>query len=229
VTTPGRTLRLTLLPSPLLGPATYEPLASALVSGRAQVTIADLPVEPTTPQSVLAGFESALAAGADVVVAHSNAGYYLPALLERRSVAAVAMDAALPAGDTCETRLAPPAFAELVRSLPVFDGRLPPWPTWWERAAVTPLFPDDAWFERVCREAPRLPAAYFSGRLPVPQGWMSGPRAYVAFGGTYAEEVAFAEGSGWLVRRLEGHHLTHLTSPDVVARLLLSVCDSLLA
>lgn len=219
---------MVLLPSPLLGPATYEPLAHELASIGWSVTIADLPVALTTPQSVLASFESVVAAGCDVVVAHSNAGYYLPALLERRSVAALAMDAALPTQDGCETRLAPAAFAELVGSLPLTGGRLPPWPAWWDRAEVAPLFPDDGWFERVSREAPRLPPSYFAGRLPVPRGWESGPRAYVAFGETYADEAAFAEAAGWLVRRVDGHHLEHLNAPDDIARLLGSLCRDLL-
>jgi hypothetical protein len=219
---------MVLLPSPLLGPATYEPLADELGSHGLTVTLADLPVEPTTPQSVLAAFESVLAAGCDVVVAHSNAGYYLPALLERRSIAAIAMDAALPTQDGCETRLAPPAFAELIHSLPLTAGRLPPWPTWWDPVEVAPLFPDDEWFQRASRDAPRLPPAYFAGRLPVPHGWEAGPRAYVAFGETYADEAAFAEVSGWLVRRVEGTHLEHLRAPRDVARLLQSLCHALL-
>jgi hypothetical protein len=226
--TPGRTLRVVVLPSPLLGPETYEPLATSLGSLDCAVTVADLPVVATTPQSVLAGFESVLAAGCDVVLAHSNAGYYLPALVERRSVAAIAMDAALPTGDACETRLAPGAFAELIRSLPLTAGRLPPWPEWWWRSEVRPLFPDDGWFDRVRREAPRLLPAYFTGRLPVTRDWASGPRAYIAFGDTYADEVAFAQTSGWLVRRFDGHHLAHLAEPDEVARLVRSVCDELL-
>ena len=226
--TPGRNLRVVVLPSPLLGPATYEPLAASLESLGCSVTVADLPVVPTTPQTVLAGFESVLASGCDVVLAHSNAGYYLPALVERRSVAVVAMDAALPTQDACETRLAPAQFAELVHSLPLTGGRLPPWPDWWEHSEVRPLFPDEGWFERVRREAPRLLPAYFTGRLPVPRAWASGPRAYVAFGDTYADEVAFAETSGWLVRRFDGHHLAHLAAPDEVAQLVRKVCDDLL-
>ena len=226
--TPGRNLRVVVLPSPLLGPATYEPLAASLESLGCSVTVADLPVVPTTPQTVLAGFESVLAAGCDVVLAHSNAGYYLPALVERRPVAVVAMDAALPTQDACETRLAPAQFAELIHSLPLTGGRLPPWPDWWEHSEVRPLFPDEGWFERVRREAPRLLPAYFTGRLPVPRAWASGPRAYVAFGDTYADEVAFAETSGWLVHRFDGHHLAHLAAPDEVARLVRSACDDLL-
>ena len=226
--TPGRNLRVVVLPSPLLGPATYEPLAASLESLGCSVTVADLPVVPTTPQTVLAGFESVLAAGCDVVLAHSNAGYYLPALVERRPVAVVAMDAALPTQDACETRLAPAQFAELIHSLPLTGGRLPPWPDWWEHSEVRPLFPDEGWFERVRREAPRLLPAYFTGRLPVPRAWASGPRAYVAFGDTYADEVAFAETSGWLVHRFDGHHLAHLAAPDEVAQLVRKVCDDLL-
>jgi len=220
--------RVLVLPSPLLGPETYEPLAVELARLTGPVVVADLPVDPRTPQSVLAAFESAVDQGADVVVAHSNAGYYLPALVGGRAaagrpvtgrqLATVAMDAALPTGAASDTALAPTGFAEFVASLPVVDDRLPVWPAWWDSADIQPLFPDRAWLERVSREAPRLPPSYFTGRLPVPAGWQAGARGYLAFGDTYADEVAFARASGWVVRQEAGHHLQHLAEPAAVAR-----------
>jgi hypothetical protein len=215
--------RVLVLPSPLLGPASYRPLALELERLTGPVVVADLPVDPRTPQSVLATFESAVDERADVLVAHSNAGYYLPALVggrggQGRQLAVVAMDAALPTGHASDTPLAPPGFAEFLASLPLADGRLPAWPAWWDRADIEPLFPDHAWLERVSREAPRLPPSYFTGRLQVPAGWEAGVRGYLAFNDTYADEVAFARAAGWVVREEAGHHLQHLAEPATVAR-----------
>ena len=136
----------------------------------------------------------------------------------------VYMDAALPAAGVTETLLAPAAVRRASSStLPQTDGLLPPWPAWWDRADVVALFPDEDWLDRVTREAPRLAPEYFTTPLPVPLGWEARPAAYLAFGDTYAEEVAFAEQAGWVVRREDGHHLQHLAEPDHVADLLLDL------
>ena len=58
---------------------------------------------------------------------------------------------------------------------------------------IAALFPDEDWLDRVTREAPRLAPEYFTTPLPVPRGWEARPAAYLAFGDTYAAELAFAE------------------------------------
>ena len=160
-----------------------------------------------------------------MVVAHSNAGYYAPAVTVELEVSTVYLDAALPADDVTETLLAPAAFADFIGSLPVSDGLLPSWPHWWEPAEIAPLFPDEQWLDRVSREAPRLAPSYFTTPLPVPLGWEARAAAYLAFGDTYAAELAFARGAGWVVRQEAGHHLAHLAEPDRVAELLLALLD----
>ena len=112
-------------------------------------------------------------------------------------------------------------------TLPVTGGLLPSWPAWWDRSDVASLFPSDAWLHRVTDEAPRLAPDYFTTPLPVPLGWEARPAAYLAFGDTYAEEVGFAQGAGWVVRQETGHHLQHLADPDGVADFLLPLLESL--
>jgi hypothetical protein len=220
--------RLVILPSPLLGPVTYGLLASALAERGVPAFVAPLPAGEVTPAAVLDAFAAASAEhGATVLVAHSNAGYYAPSVATGLGLPVVFMDASLPAAGVPETLLAPAQFAEFIATLPRRDGLLPPWPSWWQRADVVPLFPDEGWLDRATREAPRLALEYFTTPVPVPAGWEARPAAYLAFGDTYAAEVTFAEQAGWVVRREPGHHLSHLAQPARVADLLLDLCAEL--
>jgi hypothetical protein len=214
----------------LLGPACYGPLASALVARSVPAVVAALPPGEVMPADV---FESFAAASRDHaathLVVHSNAGYYGPSLTASLGQPVVYVDAALPDPQAAETLLAPAAFAEFIDTLPRRDGLLPPWPAWWDRSDVAALFPSEDWLDRVTAEAPRLSPDYFTTPLPVPPGWEAWPAAYLAFGDTYADEVAFAQSAGWVVRRETGHHLQHLAQPDRVADLLLALLPSVTA
>ncbi|QWF22918.1 hypothetical protein KM427_04040 [Nocardioides sp. LMS-CY] len=206
---------LLLLPSPLLGPASWAPVARLLGA-----PVAD-PAGATRPEQVLAAYERA-AEGLDdlVLVPHSNAGLYAPLLAERLgAVATVYVDAALPgSGDSGDSvALAPPAFLEFVSGLVRDDRLLPPWTRWWDAADVDGLFPDAATRAAVEAEQPRLPLTYFTPRLPVPSGWAERPSAYLAFGDTYADEIAAATGRGWPVAAIPGRHLHQLVAPGEVA------------
>ena len=133
------------------------------------------------------------------------------------------MDAALPpASGNCG--LAPPELREFLAGLAGPDGRLPAWTRWWPAEEMTRLLPPP-WFERVDSTAPRLDLAYFDTEISPPPGWSDRPSGYLAFGTTYAAEVAFAREAGWPVEQLPGHHLWHLARPDEVAAAL----DGLLA
>lgn len=208
-----------VLPSPLLGRAAYEPLASALTERGVRARVAELPEVALTPTAVLATFgEQVRDSGAATLVAHSNAGYFVPAVRAAFPVAAtVFVDAALPRGAGPTTLLAPPQFGEFVAGLPQEGDRLPPWPRWWDPAEVAPLFPTQDWLERVTRLAPRLPPTYFTTPVEVPRGWEAQPAAYLGFGDTYAEELTFARAAGWPVRVLDGHHLHLLAEPGETA------------
>ena len=196
-------MNLVLLHSPLVGPATWEPVAARLTGEGHRVVVAD-------PRIVQAD-------GPVILVPHSNAGLYAPSLVERlAAVATVYVDAALP-GEGPDTPLAPPALVDHLRTLMDPDGVLPPWSRWWPAEELVGLFPDEVTRAAVEREQPRLPLAYFTRRLPVPAGWTARPSAYLAFGDTYADELARARGLGWPVEVMAGRHLHQLHQPAAVA------------
>lgn len=203
-----------LLPSPLLGPASWEPVAALLRQAGERVEIATAH-GATRPAEVLAAYVAAAQAlDGPVVVPHSNAGLFAPAVAHSSTATAtVYVDAALaaPAGPTT---LAPPAFLDFLAGLVDHDGRLPPWSQWW---GGVDLFPDNATRKRVEAGQPRLPLAYFTSTVDAPSGWESRPQAYLAFGDTYLEEADRARALGWCVRTLDVHdrggHLFLLHDP----------------
>jgi hypothetical protein len=210
---------LALLPSPLLGPAAWQPVAAHLLrTGWAVVTPAASHVAPRTPDDVLRSFLAALPANQDLVlIPHSNAGLYVPALTAQRNVVGyVFVDAGLPASYG-QVRLAPPALLDVLRQKADNNDLLPPWTSWWDEADVSGLFPTLEMREQVEREQRRLPLSYFSQSLPVPPGWDDRPGAYLAFGDTYLSERRDAARRGWPVATLSGEHLHTLVDPQQVA------------
>jgi len=211
--------QVALLASPLLGPAVWRPAAVALQGLGWRVLLVPGPVgAPRQPQDVLEHLLSHLPAEQPVaVVAHSNAGLYVPALAAERSVvASVFADAALPpaAGSTF---LAPVGMHRFLKDLADHDGLLPPWTRWWDEPQLARLFPDSAARAAVEAEQHRIPLGYFTATLDVPAGWAERLAAYLAFGDTYQAERDQAELWGWPVRTLPGEHLHPLMEPTGVA------------
>ncbi len=212
--------RWLVLPSPFLGPTAYGRLAERLAATGDWAGVAHLPPAPFMPADVLATFTvQALAERATVLVPHSNAGLYTPAVHAATAsvVAAVYLDAALPTPGETRAPLAPPAMAHSVAAMADAGGLLPPWTRWWEEADIGPLFPSRQWRAAVDEGAPRVPASYLTSTLPVADGWTDRPSGYLAFGATYAAELALVAGLGWPTTVLVGHHLTLLTDPRAVA------------
>lgn len=207
------------LPSPLLGPSSWDPAARALRQlGRRVTTVHPRVSGSVSPAGVLNAFAAALPEGEVVLVPHSNAGLYVAALSARHRVTgAVLVDAAL-ATDEERIPLAPPGLLEVLRGLARPDGLLPPWTQWWDAASVAGLFADDATRALVEAGQPRLPLAYLEADLPGSPRWHERvAAAYVAFGDTYAEEVATARALGWPTATLVGRHLHLLADPEAVA------------
>ena len=219
---------LVLLPSPLLGRTAWEPVRDALEAAGRTAVVAPLPPDPFRPEQVLAGFAEAVPAGAAaVLVPHSNAGLYAPALAEMAGAAAtVYVDAAL-AAEEPTAPLAPPALLDHLAALADADGLLPPWTAWWEERDLAILFPDAATWARVEAAQPRVGLDYLRARVPVPDGWAARPSAYLAFGDTYAAETARALASGWPTEVLPGGHLHQLHDPGTVAGRVLALLDRL--
>ena len=221
-----------LIHSPVVGPATWMPVARELERrGHAAVVpsllgVADAPV-PQWRHCV-----EAVRAAAEhlteplVLVAHSGAGLLLPEIgraLTAETAAMIFVDAFLPP-TTGSAPLAPPEFMNQLRALA--DGAiLPPWSTWFGEQGLGELIPDERLSTELEREMPRLPLSYFEASVPVPAGWQQRPCGYLLFAQeTYGPSAAWAREHHWPVVELaDAHHLTLVTDPMAVTDALLDL------
>ncbi|MFO6453794.1 MULTISPECIES: hypothetical protein [unclassified Aeromicrobium] len=214
-----------LVPSPLLGPATWRPVEDWLRAQGHEASTVDLGSARRTPEGVVEAVRAAAGSRPVVLVPHSNAGLYAAHLGTVLSVTAtVYVDAALPGPTATETPLAPEAFLGFLRDLADPDGTLPPWTQWWPD--VDHLFPDAATRTAVEREQARVPLGYFKRTVPVPERWTERPAGYLAFGDTYAAEYDLARTSGWPVQRLDGAHLHQLIDPGAVGAAVAALAEA---
>jgi hypothetical protein len=163
-----------------------------------------------------------------VLVAHSNAGLFIPAITAARPGqvrGCIFVDAALPPSSGVAP-IAPPELLALLRDK-ASGGLLPRWSDWWDEEDVAALFPDQATRQAVTEEEPMLSLSYYEASVPVPAGWDTRPCAYLLFGPPYGELAGEARGRGWIVEQLPGEHLHQLVDPDGVARSLLAIADQM--
>jgi pimeloyl-ACP methyl ester carboxylesterase len=225
-----------LIHSPSVGPRTWRPVAQRLAELGWTVAVPSLlhvadgepPFWPRVVDAVRAGLG---AAGQDrdlVLVAHSNAGLFVPvisAALPGQVLGCIFVDAAVPPPGGAAP-VAPPELLALLRDK-ASGGLLPRWTDWWDEEDVAPLFPDPQTRRAVTEEQPRLPLSYYEASIPVPAGWATTPCAYLLFGPPYDELAAEARRRGWIVEELPGGHLHQLVDPDGVARSLVTIVGRL--
>ena len=225
-----------LIHSPSVGPRTWQPVAhrlaalgwAAAVPSLLNVTDHGPPFWPRVVDAVRAGLGTVRQDQGVVLVAHSNAGLFIPvitAALAGQVRGCIFVDAALPPAFGAAP-VAPPELLALLRDK-ASGGLLPPWTDWWDEEEVAPLFPDQATRQAVTEEQPRLPLSYFEGSVPVPAGWEAHLCAYLLFGPPYDELATEARGRGWVVKQLPGAHLHQLVDPGGVAGLLLAIVQQM--
>jgi pimeloyl-ACP methyl ester carboxylesterase len=212
-----------LIHSPFLGPATWQPTAEVLNGKQRRVRVPDLSaVASSAPPYWPTGLDSIVRTAADdpvVLVPHSNAGLYVPAVVEALSEqvrGVVFVDAALPgSGHHSE--------ADFLSGLASVDGLLPPWTSWWDETEVAALFPDATVRAKVEAEQPRMPLAYFDRLPPAPDAWAVLPCGYIWFGAPYDKGTEHAADYGWPTVHLPGGHLHMLSDPAAVAAAILEM------
>ncbi|MGH8878070.1 MAG: alpha/beta fold hydrolase [Stackebrandtia sp.] len=225
-----------LMHSPLVGPATWRPVARELRSRGIDTLTPSLvdmgtggePYWPRVVSAVAAAVSDAAAGRELVLVAHSNAGLFVPmtnAGLTHRIRATVFADASLPA-PTGETPVVPGEILGFLRGLADEDGLLPRWTDWFGAEETAALFPDEATRREVTAELPRLPLSYFEENVPVPEGWDESGCGYLQFSAAYDGSAGLAAERGWPVERLPGGHLHQLIDPEAVADAVLRLGDS---
>lgn len=209
-------MRICLLPSPLATSAVAGPLAVALRQRGHEVVVADQ--GGAGVGQVLAGFVAA-ARDAAVVVPHSNAGRFGPAVADAVGARLVCLDSLLPG------REPDPGWLKFLRSREQPDGLVAPWSTWWPREDIEAVIGEH--WGLLTADEPRVPLRLLTKQPSAPADWLARRSGYVAFGQAYAEQATLVQAGGWEVRRLDGDHLHLLIAPDEVADTLLEVAARL--
>lgn len=216
-----------LVHSPSVGPATWQPVAAHLAAAGHRVRVPSLlhvaagdpPFWPRVAEAVRDDLRHVPADRPLTLVAHSNAGLFLPTIrsgLDHPVTGSVFVDAALPAR-VGPTPVATAELLEFLRPMAV-NGRLPRWTDWWDEEDVAPMFSDPETRRTVVEEQPTLPLSYYEQHIPVPDGWDDHPCSYLLFGPPYDDLAAEARERGWRVAQLPGAHLHQIVDPAGTAR-----------
>ena len=223
-----------LVHSPSVGPGTWLPVADRLrelgygvaVPSLLGVANGEPPFWPHVAAAAAAGLAGTDPAEPLVLVVHSNAGVFVPVILDglnRPIECCVFADAAIPAaGDSTPT--APEGLLPFLRGLADADGRLPQWTDWWDEYDVAPMFPSPGVRRVLAAEQPRLPLAYYLERVPVAQGWDYGLACGdLLYSEGYAEPLAEARRRGWTALSVPGEHLHQVVDPEAVTEAILEL------
>jgi hypothetical protein len=220
---------LVLVHSPLVGPATWQPVAAVLAARGWQARVPDLTPalaagSPYGPRQVEA-IAAAASGQKSALVGHSGAGPLLAAAGCQLDdvVGYVFVDAGLPAPGRSWISTVPADLAAHLRSLVGTDGMLPPWPAWWGEDVLAELLADPEARGRFTADCPRLPMAMFEEILPGTPRWPEAPAAYLRLSEAYDEAADQARKLGWPVTKLDSHHLAPVTDPVEVTEALLDL------
>jgi hypothetical protein len=209
-------VRALVLHSPLVGPTTVRPFASALTEAAGWSTVA--PDLRDSTQSPSHFWQDAVrqCPSADVVIGHSGAGAFLPVVSDALGATPIFIDAVLPGA--APVYVPSQEFLELLVRIPCDDGLLAPWHEWWPPATMVRLVPDDCLRAAIMIEAPRLPRAFYAESVPLPTRWWTRPAGYLQLSASYDDERLRAEQWGWPTRSSAGGHLDLAVSPGTVAQ-----------
>ena len=216
-------VRAAIVHSPLVGPSTVIPLVAELGQLDVVADVPDLRVAIGSPDNFRRRATDA-AAGADLLIGHSGAGAFLPAIADAANVTTIVfVDAVVPgAGDAFTPSR---QLVELLDAVPTVDGLMAPWNEWWPAELMAQLVPDPTQRRLIESEIPRVKRSFYDGAVPLPPQWWTRPAGYLQLSPPYQEDLARAADWGWPTARLRGHHLDTCAEPAAVAASIRGLID----
>lgn len=215
-------MRLALIPSPFLGPASLSLVAPHLeggvVAGYGGVSGPDW----------FDGAARRIVAQVDdepwVAVLHSGAGAFAPSLgaAASRLKGLVFLDAVLPHPGASAADMAPPAQMAGLRKITA-EGLIARWDRWFPREVIESWAPDAEARATCLADLPQVPFAFLEAPAPQHAEWEGLPATYVRLSDGFEHNAARAEARGWDVRRLDLGHLGMISHPAALAATLLTV------
>lgn len=218
-------VRLLLVHSPLVGPRTWDLVASDLAGHGWEVAVPDLTGTVTASPPYLlrqAGVVAGSAAGQPaILVGHSGAGPVLAVAgtMIDQVHGYIFVDAELPTPghSLMEAETVPPEVAARLRAMADAQGWLPPWPQWWGEEALAEVIRDPGMRRRFAAECSRVPLAMLEEVQPPAPQWPDAPAAYLQLSDEYQGQAAKAAELGWPVVQRISNHLAPLTDPAPTA------------
>jgi hypothetical protein len=212
-------VRFVLFHSPLVGPASWRPVAAALVSAGHDAQVPDLRAACLTgePSAVVSAAVAATTGQPAVIVGHSGAGFFLPLIAEQVApspVGLVFVDAGVPPCQGSTTAGAD--FLDRLRSLAV-AGVLPRWSSWWGPGVMETLVPEEGRRAELEAEMTELPLALYEAEVRMPNGWCEGAGAVLLLSEGYRLDADRARTIGWPVHEHLGNHLDIVNNPGPIA------------
>lgn len=221
-----------LLHSPLVGPASWEPVREELhLSGfQAAAPRIEDAAPPYWRSYVDSAAEAITDLGVDdvVLVLHSGAGALAASIADicvPEVAGIVFVDATLPVDGWTrldELEANAPVFASGVRADLTAGGRFPDW----SDALMAPLVPDDQRRRDLLAEVHPRGLDFFEEPIPAP-GWPRARVAYLHLSSTYDPQAAHATAEGWPVEQLPLGHFGALADPPAVAAKIITLVEAL--
>lgn len=224
-----------LIPSPLLGPASWGRVAHHLDQLGHPVLVAETTMTtPADDDHVSGWIEDLLSPAAPqdglpvIVVGHSAACPRLPLAVSALAQAGwnvagfICVDGRFPDGRPFT--VVGPQFGAMLDAMVRPDDYVPPWPRWWG-SLMEGLVIDPVARAAVFSEARPLPRAWFDQGCPVPELPAGMGKGFLSFGVGYKESCDRASAEGWTTSHLTGDHLHQVVAPEAVSATLLSIAS----
>lgn len=222
-----------LLPSPLLGPSTWDGVAKVLESLGHETLVAKTTMTTTSDIDHISPWISEVLTPdvpADdlpvIVVGHSAACPRMPLVADRLLAhgwnvsAFVCVDGRFPDGRAFT--VSEPTYGPMLDGMVRPDDYLPPWPRWWG-SLIEGLVVDPIARDLVFGEAKPIPRSWFDQACPVPDLPDHIGRGFLSFGPGYLQSCEQADAEGWTTNRLTGDHMHQVVAPEAVAATLMGM------
>ena len=211
-----------LVHSPLVGPSSLARLADAAADADIRVSLPDLTsmaesLNPHDDFCRLAVDAGRKMKAAPLVVGHSGAGAFLPAIGAAIGNVAglVFVDAIVPPAAGAHSTS--PSIRDMLDSV-TEAGVLRRWLDWWPEEVIVELLPDEADRAELEVDMPRVPRSFYEHDVKVPPGWSRGGCGYLMLSDAYEAELQDASERGWPTARFDSDHLAPHTKPGSVLR-----------
>jgi hypothetical protein len=219
-------IHVLLLHSPLVGPSTMKPMVSALEAFGWEAFVIDNRDGLESPTMFLEHAARQTRWKNAVLIGHSGAGAFLPALAAKcDALASVFVDAVLPPREGAFRPSA--SFIAFLDTVTTHDGLLARWDKWWPAGVVENLVPQRVMRDAITAEFPRVSRRFYDHDVEVPAGWSERSCCYLGLSPAYDQECERAMTWRWPVQRLNGQHLDIAANSAVVADAVVALISEL--